>query len=185
MAGHFDFIKHNNVRLVSSCVQTLALCVLLEGVTFCHTSLEWRHQKMCGLVVFLLWQVQLFSVRNFYERINIKKKIKMEVITWMGVWVVWLMTVIILLSTVHTGGVWAVTGLFNHTATTTVWLNKQTNRLRHFIVELLIMYALFLMEKYIIFKLFYCSLCLRRSQCNRTMSSPQIFLGSLWSLAAK
>lgn len=74
MAGHFDFIKHNNVRLVSSCVQTLALCVLLEGVTFCHTSLEWRHQKMCGLVVFLLWQVQLFSVRNFYERINIKKK---------------------------------------------------------------------------------------------------------------
>lgn len=128
MAGHFDFIKHNNVRLVSSCVQTLALCVLLEGVTFCHTSLEWRHQKMCGLVVFLLWQVQLFSVRNFYERINIKKKKKMEVITWMGVWVVWIMTVIILLSTVHTGGVWAVTCLFNHTATTTVWLNKQTNK---------------------------------------------------------
>lgn len=119
-----------------------------------------------------------------WENKHSKKK-KMEVITWMGVWVVWIMTVIILLSTVHTGCVWAVTCLFNHTATTTVWLNKQTNRLRHFIVELLIMYALFLMEKYIIFKLFYCSLCLRRSQCNRTMSSPQIFLGSLWSLAAK
>ena len=180
MAGHFDFIKHNNFCLVSSCVQTLVLCVLLEGVTFCHTSLEWHHQKICA---FVLWQVELFSVRNFYERINIKKKI--EVITWMGVWVVWIMTVIILLSTVHTGGVWAVIYLFNHTATTTVWLNKQTNRLRHFIVELLIMYALFLMEKYITFELSYCSLCLRRSQCNRTMSSPQIFLGSLWSLAAK
>lgn len=126
MAGHFDFIKHNNVRLVSSCVQTLALCVLLEGVTFCHTSLEWRHQKMCGLVVFLLWQVQLFSVRNFYERINIKKKKKMEVITWMGVWVVWIMTVIILLSTVHR---WCLScNLFVQSYSHNNRLIKQTNK---------------------------------------------------------
>lgn len=126
MAGHFDFIKHNNVRLVSSCVQTLALCVLLEGVTFCHTSLEWRHQKMCGLVVFLLWQVQLFSVRNFYERINIKKKIKMEVITWMGFWVVWIMTVIILLSTVHR---WCLScNLFVQSYSHNNRLIKQTNK---------------------------------------------------------